>query len=271
MSEKKRLDVILVERGFYSSREISRTNIMCGNVLVDGIKIVKPGEKLFEDAPIEIIGKKESIYVSRAGAKLKKAIDNFSIDLKGRVCFDIGASTGGFTDCMLREGASKVFAIDVGYGQLDYRLRTDERVVVFERTNVRYVEPEVFSHKGDFASIDVSFISLEKIIGNVRRFLKDDGQIVALIKPQFEAGKGKVNKKGIVKDKEVHFEVIHRILEFMRGNGFRILNLTYSPIRGGHGNIEFLVHLGNEKGLDEITEDVIKGVVNEAHEDQKCD
>lgn len=273
MSEKKRLDVILVERGFFDSRQVARTNIMCGNVIVDGTKITKAGEKINCDLKIEILDQKEIIYVSRAGAKLKKAIDVFEIDLNGKICFDIGASTGGFTDCMLREGSVKVFAIDVGYGQLDYRLRKDERVIVFERMNVRYAEQETFSHKGDFASIDVSFISIEKILNKVRSFLKNDAHIVALIKPQFEAGKGKVNKKGIVKDKEVHFEVIDKIVRFVRENNFEVLNLTYSPIKGGHGNIEFLLHLGVNDlyGNIAIDDEVIRRVVDEAHIEQNYD
>lgn len=268
MSYKKRLDIILVERGFFNSRQISRTNIMCGNVIVDGIKITKPGEKLDYNVGIEITGKKESTYVSRAGAKLKKALTTFNIDLLDKVCFDIGASTGGFTDCMLQEGAKKVFAIDVGYGQLDYRLRIDDRVEVFERTNVRHASPEIFSDKGDFASIDVSFISLEKILDNVRRFLTENGMIVALIKPQFEAGKGKVNKKGIVKDKKVHFEVVSKILKFVRLNNFGVLGLTSSPIRGGHGNIEFLVHLSVNPISDFISDGDIQCVIDIAHENQ---
>lgn len=268
MSEKKRLDLILTDRGFYNSRQISRTNIMCGNVLVNGVKIIKPGEKLNDDVKIEIIGKKESLYVSRAGVKLKKAIDEFKVDLKNKVCFDIGASTGGFTDCMLKEGATKVFAIDVGYGQLDYRLRTDDRVVVVERTNVRYIDKKFFNEKGDFSCIDVSFISLEKILNNVRNFLKPDGNIVMLVKPQFEAGKGKVNKKGIVKDREVHFEVIHKILNFSRENNFGILGLTYSPIRGVNGNIEFFVYLDFEPKEDFIDENYIWSIVNSSHDDQ---
>ncbi|BAK81114.1 TlyA family RNA methyltransferase [Candidatus Arthromitus sp. SFB-rat-Yit] len=270
MSGKKRLDVILVERGFFDSRQVARTNIMCGNVIVNGIKITKAGEKIDCDLNIKILDQKETIYVSRAGAKLKKAIDMFEIDLNDKICFDIGASTGGFTDCMLREGSVKIFAIDVGYGQLDYRLRMDERVVVFERMNVRYAEPETFSHKGDFASIDVSFISIEKILNKVRNFLKNDAQIVALIKPQFEAGKGKVNKKGIVKDKEVHFEVIEKIVKFAEANNFKVLNLTYSPIKGGHGNIEFLLHL-SVKNLSEnimIDDEFIRKVIDEAHIEQ---
>lgn len=266
MSEKKRLDLILTDRGIYESRQISRTNIMCGNVLVDGVKIFKPGEKLNDNVKIEILDKKEGIYASRAGLKIKKAIDEFGVDLKGKICFDIGASTGGFTDCMLREGASKVFAIDVGYGQLDYRLRVDERVVVIERTNVRYIEEDFFNVKGKFSCIDVSFISLEKILNKVRTFLIPDGEIIALIKPQFEAGKGKVNKKGIVKNKETHFEVIERILNFSRENKFGVLGITFSPIRGGNGNIEFFVHLSCEPREDFINNDHIWKIVNEAHE-----
>lgn len=268
MGEKKRLDLILTDRGFYNSRQVSRTNIMCGNVLVNGTKILKPGEKLDENVKIEIINKKENLYVSRAGIKLKKAIDEFKINLHNKICFDIGASTGGFTDCMLREGASKVFAIDVGYGQLDYKLRVDERVVVVERTNVRYIDENFFNEKGNFSCIDVSFISLEKILDNVRKFLKPDGNIVMLVKPQFEAGKGKVNKKGIVKDKEVHFEVICKILNFSKENGFGILGLTYSPIRGVNGNIEFLVYLDFESKDDFIDEDYIWNIINLAHDNQ---
>lgn len=265
---KKRLDLILVDRGFFDSRQVSRTNIMCGNVLVDGIKIYKPGEKLNEMVNIEILNKKENQYVSRAGAKLKKAIDEFEINLIDKVCFDIGASTGGFTDCMLKEGAKKVYAIDVGYGQLDYKLRVDDRVEVIERTNVRYIEEDRFDTKGDFATIDVSFISLEKVLVKVFSFLSDSGKIVALIKPQFEAGKDKVNKKGIVKDKQVHFEVICRILDFIRSNGYGILNLTFSPIKGGNGNIEFLVYLSKIGNVDLIDDKFIWNIVNSSHDDR---
>ena len=266
MSEKKRLDIILVERGFFNSRQVSRTNIMCGNVLVKGIKVFKPGEKLDEDVQIEIIRQKDTIYVSRAGAKLKKAIDEFNIDIKDKNCFDIGASTGGFTDCMLREGAKKVYAIDVGYGQLDYKIRIDNRVVVLERTNVRHIDENIFEEKGDFASIDVSFISLEKILNKVRSFLNSSGCIVALIKPQFEAGKGKVNKKGIVKEPETHFEVINKILNYLRENNFGILNLTYSPIRGGSGNIEFLVYLKVTPAKDDIDDNYIWNIIKSSHD-----
>lgn len=261
MSEKKRLDIILVDRGFFQTRQISRTNIMCGNVLVNGLKIFKPGEKLQDNVDIQIIGQKETEYVSRGGLKLKKALEEFNISLKHKVCFDIGASTGGFTDCMLKEGASKVYAIDVGYGQLDYKLRIDERVEVIERTNVRYLDENSFNEKGDFSSIDVSFISLEKILHKVRSFLKPDGKIVALIKPQFEAGKGKVNKKGIVKDENVHFEVIDKMLRFLRDNKFGILGLTHSPIKGGNGNVEFLVYLNFEPIEDNINEEYIWNVI----------
>lgn len=266
MSKKKRLDLILIDRGIYESRQISRTNIMCGNVLVNGVKVFKSGEKVNDDVKIEILGKKEGTYASRAGLKIKKAIDEFGVDLKNKICFDIGASTGGFTDCILKEGASKVFAIDVGYGQLDYRLRVDERVVVVERTNVRYIEEDFFDIKGKFSCIDVSFISLEKILNKVRTFLTSDGEIIALIKPQFESGRGKVNKKGIVKDKEVHFEVIEKILNFSRENKFGVLGITFSPIRGGNGNIEFFIHLSCESKEDFIDEEYIWEIVNEAHE-----
>lgn len=268
MCKKKRLDLLLVDKCFFDSRQISRTNIMCGNVLVNGIKIFKPGEKVDQDVDIRIIKQKENLYVSRAGIKLKRAIDEFEINLNNSICFDIGASTGGFTDCMLKEGASKVFAIDVGYGQLDYKLRIDERVVVLERTNVRYISENNFDIKGDFASIDVSFISLEKVLNKVRELLKNCGKIVALIKPQFEAGIGKVNKKGIVKDENIHFEVIEKILQFARLNKFGILGLTYSPIKGGNGNIEFLVYLNCEYSMDVIDEEYIWNVIRLSH--QNC-
>lgn len=266
MSDKKRLDLILVDKGFFSSRQISQTNIMCGNVLVDGIKVLKPGEKINCSSSIQVIKHKDNLYVSRGGMKLKKAIDEFNIDLRRKICFDIGASTGGFTDCMLSEGAQKVYAIDVGYGQLAYKLRVDGRVVVLERTNVRYVDESLFDDKGDFASIDVSFISIEKILCKVRSFLNDNGRIVALIKPQFEAGKGKVNKKGIVKDKETHFEVIYRILEFLKLNDFGIMGLTFSPIRGGDGNIEFPVYISTTVTENFIDENYIRNIVDLSHE-----
>ena len=262
---KKRLDVLLVEKNFFDSRQVSRTNIMCGNVLVNGIKIFKPGEKVNEDSKISILNKKENLYVSRGGLKLKKAIDEFKIDLNGKVCFDIGASTGGFTDCMLREGAIKVFAIDVGYGQLDYKIRIDERVSVLERTNIRYVDENSFSVKGNFASIDVSFISLEKVLNKVKSLLDNCGEIVALIKPQFEAGREKINKKGIVKDANTHLEVILNILNFCRMNNFGILGLTYSPIKGGNGNVEFLVHLSCERVEDFIDENCILDIIKSAY------
>lgn len=272
MNDKKRLDLILVEKGFFNSRQISQTNIMCGNVLVNGIKILKPGEKINFNSDIRIINQKENLFVSRGGMKLKKAIDEFNINLNEKICFDIGASTGGFTDCMLGQGASKIYAIDVGYGQLAYKLRTHERVVVLERTNVRYVDENFFEDKGDFASIDVSFISIEKILCKVRNFLNENGKIVALIKPQFEAGKGKVNKKGIVKDKETHFEVINRILEFLKLNRFGILGLTFSPIRGGDGNIEFLVYISVSKICEDfIDENYIRNIVDLSHENQGLD
>ncbi len=268
MTNKKRLDLILVDRGFFNSRQVAQTNIMCGNVLVGGTKIFKPGEKVTIDSDVQIIKRKESLYVSRGGEKLKKAIDEFNINLNGKVCFDIGASTGGFTDCMLNEGARRVFAIDVGYGQLAYKLRIDNRVVVLERTNVRYIDEKKIGEVGDFASIDVSFISIEKILVKVRSFLNSSGRIVALIKPQFEAGKGRVNKKGIVKDREIHFEVIHRILNFLKINDFGILGLTFSPIRGGDGNIEFLVYISIEPVDYAFDDNCIWEIVNLSHKNQ---
>lgn len=242
MSEKKeRLDILLVEKGIIESREKAKTYIMAGKIFVDGQRVDKAGEKISPSANIEFKGEKIP-YVSRGGLKLAKAIKEFNLDLKGKVCMDIGASTGGFTDCMLQNGAAKVFSVDVGYGQFAWKLRTDERVVCMERTNIRYVTLEDIGEALDFASIDVSFISLKTIMPAVIGLLKEDGEVVALIKPQFEAGREKVGKKGVVRDIAVHKEVIYSVIDNLQEHNLKVLNLSYSPIKGPEGNIEYLVY-----------------------------
>ena len=240
-SKKERLDILLVEKGICNSRERAKTNIMAGLVFVDGQRVDKAGEKVNRDA--EIIFKGEELkYVSRGGLKLEKAMNEFNITLDNKVCMDIGASTGGFTDCMLQNGAAKVFSVDVGYGQFAWKLRMDERVVCMERTNIRYVTPEDIGEKLDFASIDVSFISLRTILPAVKNLLKDNGEVVALIKPQFEAGKSNVGKGGIVKNDKARLCAIDRVVNFAKTVGFSHLGTVRSPIEGGDGNIEFLAH-----------------------------
>ncbi len=266
MDKRKRIDVLLVEKGFFSTREKAKRVIMEGVVFVGENRIDKPGEKI--DIDSKIIVKKDPIpYVSRGGLKLEKAIKSFNIEIKGKTAIDIGASTGGFTDCMLKEGIEKVYAIDVGYGQLDWKLRNDNRVVVKERTNIRYVKEDDIGEKVDFISIDVSFISLGLVLPVAERLLKEEGEIVALIKPQFEAGREKVGRKGLVKDKGVHFEVIEKILNVCSKNNLQLDNLTYSPITGATGNIEFLAHLVKETNLDvALSKLQIKEIIENAHE-----
>ena len=240
-SKKERLDILLVEKGICESREKAKTNIMAGLIFVDGQRVDKAGEKVKVDA--EIIFKGEKLkYVSRGGLKLEKAMNTFGIDLTNKVCMDIGASTGGFTDCMLQNNASKVFAVDVGYGQFAWKLRCDERVVCMERTNIRYVTPEDIKELLDFASIDVSFISLRTIMPAVINLLKPTGEVVALIKPQFEAGRENVGKKGVVRDINVHKDVVKNIVEFLLSKNLNVLGISYSPIKGPEGNIEYLVY-----------------------------
>lgn len=239
---KERLDVLLVKRNLMESREKAKAVIMSGNVFVDGQREDKAGTTFPDTVQIEIKGNKLP-YVSRGGLKLEKAIANFDVDLQDKVCTDVGSSTGGFTDCMLQNGAKKVFAIDVGTNQLAWKLRQDERVVCMEKTNIRYVTPENIGEPIDFSSIDVSFISLTKVLLPIRNYLKEDGQIVALIKPQFEAGREKVGKKGVVREKSTHYEVIELVLSYAASIGFQVLNLDYSPIKGPEGNIEYLAHL----------------------------
>ena len=241
---KERLDVLLVSRGLAESREKAKAIIMSGNVYVDGQKEDKAGTSFNDKVNIEVRGNTLK-YVSRGGLKLEKALKVFPITLTGKICMDIGASTGGFTDCMLQNGAAKVYSVDVGYGQLDWKLRQDDRVVCMEKTNIRYVTPEDITDRINFSSIDVSFISLTKVLGPVKALLADDGQIVCLIKPQFEAGREKVGKKGVVREKSTHLEVIEKVIEFAVSIGFEILNLEYSPIKGPEGNIEYLLYLQN--------------------------
>lgn len=239
---KERLDVLLVKRNLVESREKAKAIIMSGNVFVEGQREDKAGSTFSDEVQIEIKGQTLP-YVSRGGLKLEKAVANFDVELKDKVCTDVGSSTGGFTDCMLQNGARKVFAIDVGRGQLAWKLRNDERVVCMEKTNIRYVTPEDLGESIDFSSIDVSFISLTKVLLPIRNYLKDDGQIVALIKPQFEAGREKVGKKGVVREKSTHVEVLELVLSYAVSIGFKVLALDFSPIKGPEGNIEYLVHL----------------------------
>lgn len=239
---KERLDVLLVKRNLVESREKAKAIIMSGNVFVEGQREDKAGTTFSDEVQIEIKGHVMP-YVSRGGLKLEKAVANFDVDLSGKVCTDVGSSTGGFTDCMLQNGARKVFAIDVGRGQLAWKLRNDERVICMEKTNIRYVTPEDLGEAIDFSSIDVSFISLTKVLLPIRNYLKADGQIVALIKPQFEAGREKVGKKGVVREKSTHYEVIELVLAYAVSIGFQVLALDFSPIKGPEGNIEYLVHL----------------------------
>ncbi len=239
---KKRLDILIFEKGFAESREKAKAVIMAGQVYVDNQKADKCGTTYDENVKIEVRGGKLK-YVSRGGLKLEKAISNFNLDLNGKITMDIGASTGGFTDCMLQNGASKVYSIDVGYGQLAWKLRTDERVVNLERTNMRKVTKDQVPDPIDFFSIDVSFISLRLLLPVARQLLTENGQAVCLIKPQFEAGREKVGKKGVVRDKKVHTEVIQGIFDFCLENGYDVLNMDFSPIKGPEGNIEYLIHL----------------------------
>ncbi len=264
---KERLDVLLVNNGFAPSREKAKAIIMSGNVYVNGQKEDKAGTTFDEKAIIEVKGATLK-YVSRGGLKLEKAMENFDITLSGKVCMDVGASTGGFTDCMLQNGAVKVYSVDVGHGQLAWKLRQDERVVCMEKTNIRYVVPEDIEELVEFASIDVSFISLTKVLLPVKNLLTENGQIGCLIKPQFEAGREQVGKKGVVRDKKVHEQVIDMVSNYAISIGFELLNLEFSPIKGPEGNIEYLLHLQNH--TDGILRDNvpfnIHEIVEKAHE-----
>lgn len=262
-SMKERLDVLLVQRGLAPSREKAKVMIMEGNVFVAGQREDKAGTSFDEKVEIEVRGNTLK-YVSRGGLKLEKAMANFGISLENKICMDIGASTGGFTDCMLQNGAKKVYSVDVGYGQFAWKLRQDERVVCMEKTNIRYVTPEDIDDILDFASVDVSFISLTKVLPAAKELLKEHGEMVCLIKPQFEAGKEKVGKKGVVRDPKVHEEVIEKVISFAQEIGFGIKNLEFSPIKGPEGNIEYLVYI--QKGMESQEEPVdVKAVVAKAH------
>ncbi|MDR4936369.1 TlyA family RNA methyltransferase [Rossellomorea marisflavi] len=265
--KKQRLDILLVEQGLFETREKAKRAVMAGLVYSNEMRLDKPGEKISEDSPLTVKGKVMP-YVSRGGLKLEKALKEFDITTENKVLLDIGASTGGFTDCALQNGAKMSYALDVGYNQLAWKLRKDERVVVMERTNFRYVKPEdLEGEMPDLASIDVSFISLSLILPVLKTLLVQGGDCIALIKPQFEAGREQVGKKGIVRDPSVHKAVIQKIIDLSLNEGYDIEGLSYSPITGGDGNIEFLIHLkwqGREEGVSHLTvtpEDVIK----EAH------
>ena len=262
--KKQRLDVLLVEKGLAPSREKAKAIIMAGIVYVDGNKEDKAGTTFPENAVIEVKGKTLP-YVSRGGLKLEKAMQKFPITLSGKVCMDVGSSTGGFTDCMLQNGATKVYAIDVGHGQLAWKLRNDERVVCMEKTNIRYVVPEDIDELAAFSSIDVSFISLTKVLLPVKNLLTEDGQVVCLIKPQFEAGREKVGKKGVVRDRAVHEEVIRMVMDYASSIDFYPLALDFSPVKGPEGNIEYLLFLSKNKQVDASSID-IKAVVTASHD-----
>ena len=264
---KERLDVLLVKQGLAQSREKAKAIIISGNVFVDGQREDKAGAT-FDEEKVEITVRGNTLkYVSRGGLKLEKAIDNFGVNVQDAVCMDIGASTGGFTDCMLQNGATKVYSVDVGHGQLAWKLRNDERVVCMEKTNFRYLTREDIADDLDFASVDVSFISLTKILLPARNLLKDNGKMVCLIKPQFEAGKEKVGKKGVVRDEKVHVEVIEKIFDFIDIIDFEFLALDYSPIKGPEGNIEYLIYIEKKPGLySEHLEDTESSVLQKLRE-----
>lgn len=268
---KKRLDILVTERGLVPSREKARALIMAGSIYVNGQKEDKAGTLFEEDCAIDLHGKKLP-YVSRGGLKLEKALQVFPIDLNGRTCVDIGASTGGFTDCMLKNGAKKVYAIDCGYGQLAYSLRQDPRVINMERTNIRNVLPADLSEKADFASVDVSFISLRHVFPVMHTLLAEGGLAVCLIKPQFEAGREKVGKKGVVRDKKTHAEVIRSVIRMAAEERYEILGLDYSPVKGPEGNIEYLLFLKAEETMTDetvpqpfLSEEEINSLVEKSH------
>lgn len=263
---KERLDVLLVKRNLAPSREKAKAVIMAGSVLVDGQREDKAGA-MFPDT-VQITVKGNTLpYVSRGGLKLEKAMTHFGLSLEGKVCMDVGASTGGFTDCMLQNGAVKVYSVDVGHGQLDWKLRNDERVVCMERTNIRYVTPENIAESVQFVSIDVSFISLTKVLLPVRNLMEESAQMVCLIKPQFEAGREKVGKKGVVRDPKVHEEVIHQVIAYARSISFGVLHLEFSPIKGPEGNIEYLLHLIKlPEGAEALEAEIsVEETVKQAH------
>ena len=264
-NNKERLDALLVNRGMFESRAKAQAAIMAGQVLVNEQKIDKPGTQVKPEVTIRLLGN-QLRYVSRGGLKLEKALQIFPISVEGKVVADVGASTGGFTDCALQNGAAKVYALDVGYGQLAWKLRSDERVINMERTNVRYLEAKDLPEQVDVVTIDVAFISLDKILPAVHKILKPTGFVVALIKPQFEAGKENVGKKGVVREASVHMDVIRNVIAFAKGEGFGIAGLDFSPIKGPEGNIEYLLHLtlGDD---DAISDEYIVDLVGKSHGD----
>ncbi len=264
MSDKARLDSAVFERGLAESREKAKAMIMAGSVYLNGQKALKAGAAVKDDDIIEVRGSVNP-YVSRGGLKLEKAMKVFPVRLENCICMDIGASTGGFTDCMLQNGAAKVYSIDVGYGQLAWKLRTDSRVVNLERTNFRYVTNEQVPDAVDFASVDVSFISLKKILPVMRGLLKDGGQAVCLIKPQFEAGRENIGKKGVVRDKGVHVSVVDDISSFALENGFDLLGLDYSPVKGPEGNIEYLMYIRKSDLPERVCKVSVSELVNSSH------
>lgn len=264
---KERLDVLLVKKNLAESREKAKAVIMAGIVYVDDQKEDKAGSMFEETAKIEVRGSTLK-YVSRGGLKLEKAMTHFGVTLDQKICMDVGASTGGFTDCMLQNGAVKVYSVDVSHGQLAWKLRNDPRVVCMEKTNIRYVTPEEIPDRIQFVSIDVSFISLTKVLGPVKALMEPEGQVVCLIKPQFEAGREKVGKKGVVRERSVHLEVIRMVAAFAGSIGFEALHLEFSPIKGPEGNIEYLLHLRNDAGGNVYENSSIDAeeIVNQAHE-----
>lgn len=270
MAEKKRLDVLLFEKGLAVSREKARALIMSGNVYVNNQKSDKPGTTYRDDVNLEV---RESAldFVSRGGLKLNKAIKVFKIDLKGLIAMDIGASTGGFTDCMLQNGIARVYSVDVGYGQLDWKLRNDHRVVNMERTNIRYIDRDKVPEKLDFISIDVSFISLCLVLPVAKSLMKDGASAVCLIKPQFEAGRGKIGKNGVVRDPQIHVEVIEKIKTYVLDNGFKVLGLDFSPVKGPKGNIEYLIYIENSGDSCDLSNTDVKTLVERAHKELNFD
>ncbi|MCI8649271.1 MAG: TlyA family RNA methyltransferase [Anaerotruncus sp.] len=262
---KKRLDVLLVEQGFFPSREKAKAVIMAGQVYVNQQKSDKPGMEVDSQALLEVRGDTLK-YVSRGGLKLEKAMQQFPIRLEGKICMDIGASTGGFTDCMLQNGAAHVYAVDVGYGQLAWNLRNDERVTNLERTNIRYITKEQISEPLDFVSVDVSFISLKLVLPVAALLLTAQGEAVCLVKPQFEAGREKVGKKGVVRERSTHVEVLQKAVGYARENGFAVCGLDFSPVKGPEGNIEYLMYLKKD-GVDMLPEETIAALVNQSHAD----
>ena len=261
--EKARLDTFLVDKGLYESRARAQAAIMAGQIMINEQKIDKPGTQIAIDSTIRILGNKLP-YVSRGGLKLEKALKVFPLSLQGKIVADLGASTGGFTDCALQNGAIKVYAVDVGYGQLAWSLRNDQRVINMERTNVRFMEADTLADKIDVATIDVAFISLDKILPAAKKLLAEDGAVLALVKPQFEAGKENVGKKGVVRDAKIHADVIRKVLSIARSEGLIAAGLDYSPIKGPEGNIEFLLYL-TLQGEDKVDETKVNQVVAASH------